>query len=409
MTTTRPDHRDPKPLRIAIIAGESSGDHLGAGLMEALKARGDRPLVFAGVGGPEMDAAGLKSAFPLSEIAVMGPIAILLRLPSLARRVYQAVDHVLAFEPDLLIIVDSPEFTHQVAKRLRRSLPDLPIVDYVSPTVWAWRPWRARKMKAYVDRVLAIFPFEPAAHRRLGGPECVYVGHPVVERVTLLPPPGAPSHDSPVLLVLPGSRVTEVERLMPVFRDTLVALRDKGRAFEPVLPAVAHLADRLVSEVANWPVKPRVVSGEREKWSAFASGRVALAASGTVTLELALAGVPMVVTYRLDPLTAALRWMLRIHSVVMANLVIGENAFPEFIHAGCDAATLSAALDPLFDDTPERRAQLDAIERVREKTLIGGQAPSARAAAAIEALLATRNPQSSGSEPIGGQPKMSES
>ncbi len=381
-----PEHAE-RPLRVAIIAGESSGDHLGAGLMDAMRADTRREIRFAGVGGPEMELAGLKSAFPLSEIAVMGPLAILARLPGLIRRVHEAVDHVVAFAPDVLIIVDSPEFTHQVAKRVRRRMPQVPIVDYVSPTVWAWRPWRARKMRAYVDRVLAVFPFEPDVHRKLGGPECVYVGHPAIERMGLMPPRADEGEARPVLLVLPGSRVTEIERLMPVFRDTLVALRDRGRDFDAILPAVAHLADRLRDEVAGWPVRPRVVSGETEKWVAFASGRVALAASGTVTLELALAEVPMVVTYRLDPLTAALRWMLRTHSVVMANLVIGENAFPEFIHAGCDPRTLSAALDPLFDDTPDRRAQISAIGKVRSATLIDGDSPSRRAAAAVLDLL----------------------
>jgi len=370
-----------------MIAGESSGDHLGAGLIEALKRTCSREIVLAGVGGPEMADAGLKSAFPLSEIAVMGPFAILARLPSLVRRAYEAVDHVVAFDPDILIIVDSPEFTHPVAKRVRKRLPGIPIIDYVSPTVWAWRPWRARKMRAYVDRVLAIFPFEPDVHRRLGGPDCVYVGHPVVERLERLPPPTAGDADEPVLLLLPGSRVTEVERLMPVFRDTLVALRDQGRSFKPVLPAVAHLADRLSAEVADWPVVPTIVAGEAAKWEAFSTGRLALAASGTVTLELALAGVPMVVTYRLDPVTAALRWMARTHSVVMANLAIGENAFPEFIHAGCDPKTLSATLEPLFDDTEARRAQLAAIDKVRAATLIAGDTPSQRAATAVLDLL----------------------
>ena len=357
-------------------------------MIEALRRTSCRDIVLTGVGGPEMEVAGLKSAFPLSEIAVMGPFAILARLPSLVRRVYEAVDYVAAFKPDILIIIDSPEFTHPVAKRVRKRLPGLPIVDYVSPTVWAWRPWRARKMRGYVDRVLAILPFEPDVHRRLGGPDCVYVGHPVIERLERLPAPIIGDADEPpVLLLLPGSRVTEVERLMPVFRETLVVLRDKGRAFRPVLPAVAHLADRLRAEVADWPVVPMVVAGETEKWKAFSTGRLALAASGTVTLELALAGVPMVVTYRLDPVTAALRWMARTHSVVMANLAIGENAFPEFIHGGCDPKTLSAALEPLFDDTDARNAQLEAIEKVRAATLIAGDTPSQRAAAAVLDLL----------------------
>lgn len=384
MTEARSARPVSRPLRIALIAGESSGDHLGAGLMKALRDISGREVQFAGVGGPEMEAVGLKSAFPLSEIAVMGPLAILKRLPNLIRRGHEAVDHVVDFSPDALVIVDSPEFTHRVAKRVRRRLPDLPVINFVSPTVWAWRPWRARKMRRYVDRVLAVFPFEPEAHIRLGGPDCVYVGHPAVERLKHIPAPGAGMGDEPpVLLVLPGSRITEVERLLPIFRDTLVALAARGRTFEPVLPAVRHLQDYISAHVETWPVKPRIVVGEQEKWAAFGRGKVAIAASGTVTLELALAGVPMVVAYRLDPLTAALRWMLRIHSVVMANLVIGENAFPEYVHAGCDAETLSAALDPLFDATPARRAQLEAVERVRAATLIDGDKPSDRAAKAV--------------------------
>ncbi len=378
-----------KPLRVAIIAGEASGDHHGAGLIRALRQRCGRRLELAGIGGPEMAEQGLSSLFPLSEIAVMGPLAILARLPGLIRRVYDAVDHVVAFRPDILIIIDSPEFTHPVAKRVRRRLPGLPVVNFVPPTVWAWRPWRARKMRAYVDRSLALFPFEPDAHLRLGGPECIYVGNPVIERLSLIPErTRMPEAGAPTLLILPGSRVTEVERLMPVFRDTLVALGERGRAFAPVLPAVPHLADHITGLVADWPVKPRIIVGEEAKWQAFAAARVALAASGTVTLELALAGVPMVVGYRLDPLTASLKWLLRIHSVVMANLVIGENAFPEFIHTGCDAPTLSAALDPLFDDSPERAAQLAAIERVRTATLIDGEMPSDRAARAVLEMLA---------------------
>ena len=378
-----------RPLRVALIAGEPSGDHLGAGLMRALRQRCSGRVEFAGIGGPEMTGEGLASAFPLGDIAVMGPIAILSQLPRLIRRVHETVDHVTAFQPDVLVIIDSPEFTHPDARRVRKRLPGVTVVNYVSPTVWAWRPWRARHMRAYVDHVLAIFPFEPAVHARLGGPPCTYVGHPVVERLSLLPPSGDASagDEDPVLLVLPGSRASEVERLLPIFGCTLERLVAGGRRFRAVLPAVAHLRERIAGEVERWSVRPQIVDGESAKWRAFAEGRVALAASGTVTLELALAGVPMVVGYRLDPLTAALRWVVRIHSVVMANLVIGENAFPEFIQKGCDPETLAAALDPLFDETPERRAQIEATDRVRRATLVEGESPSDRAAGVVLGLL----------------------
>src|SRR5215471_13081277 len=169
--------------RIFVVAGEHSGDVLGGKLLQALLAKaGHESFTFAGVGGEHMEAAGLSSIFPLSDVAVMGPAAIIARLPTLVRRVYQTVDAALAFDPDLLVIIDSPEFTHPIAKRVRQRRPEIPIVDYVSPSVWAWRPGRARKMRPYVDHLLTLLPFEPGAHARLGGPASTYVGHPLIER-----------------------------------------------------------------------------------------------------------------------------------------------------------------------------------------------------------------------------------
>ena len=354
--------------------------------MAALSAEAGRPVEFLGVGGPSMEAAGLKSLFPLSETALMGPIAIARRLPRLVRLVWRTVDEIVRFRPDVLVIVDSPEFTHAVARRVRRRLPELPVVDYVSPTVWAWRPWRAKSMRAYVDRVAAIFPFEPEVHRRLGGPPCTYVGHPAVERVLELEQGQAAGQgqgpETPVLLVLPGSRITEVERLMPVFGETVARLSKTGEPFRAVLPTVPHLEGEVRRLASGWPVAPEIVTGEAEKWVAFTSARAALAASGTVTLELALAGVPMVVGYRLDPLTASLKWMLRLHSVVMANLILGDNAFPEFIHHDCTPERLAEAVGPLLGDTPERAAQLAACARVREATMTNGE-PSRLAARVV--------------------------
>ncbi len=380
------------PLRIALVAGESSGYHLGGRLISALKALSDRPLALLGVGGGAMEREGLESLFPLSETALMGPLAILARLPRLIRLVRRTVDEIVAFEPDILVVIDSPEFTHAVARRVRRRRPDIPIVNYVSPTVWAWRPWRARAMRRYVDHVAAIFPFEPDVHARLGGPPCTYVGHPLIEQERLEPSAETAAGDLPVLLLLPGSRVTEIRRLLPVYRATVERLADSGLAFRSVLPAVDHLAEEIREEVAQWPSPPDVVTGERAKWEAFAAARAALAASGTVTLELALSRVPMVVAYRLDPLTARLRWVLQLHSVVMPNLVLGENAFPEFIHDGCVPANLAAALGPLFGETPERTAQLAAADRVRVATDTGPETPSRRAARLVLDVSARSRP-----------------
>ncbi|MFT4077825.1 lipid-A-disaccharide synthase [Rhodomicrobium lacus] len=383
--------------RIFIVAGEHSGDVLGAKLMEALKARaGEDAFEFAGVGGDEMHAAGLASIFPLSDVAVMGPAAILARLPKLVRRVWRAVDAALAYNPHAVIIVDSPEFTHPIAKRIRRQRPDIPIVDYVSPSVWAWRPGRAKKMKPYVDHLLALLPFEPAAHERLGGPPCSYVGHPLIERA-----PWIDSLDTerfrarlgiapgrPVLLVLPGSRTSEVSRLMQPFGETVLALGQKIGPFSMLLPAVPHVRGMIEEAIADWPNKPHLLEGDEDKFTAFRLADAALAASGTVTLELGVAGTPMVVAYRVDPFAARLRFLLKVHSVVLANLVLGENAFPEFIQEDCTAPKLADALAPLLGgDTPERAAQLAALAKIRERMFLAQGTPSARAAEVVLSVL----------------------
>jgi lipid-A-disaccharide synthase len=388
-----------KPIarRIFIVAGEHSGDLLGGKLMAALKAKSDTPILFSGIGGETMEAEGLRSIFPLSDVAVMGPLAILARLPKLVRRVYQAVDAGLKAEPDGVIIIDSPEFTHPIAKRIRKRKPLVPIIDYVSPSVWAWRPGRAKKMKPYVDHLLALLPFEPAAHERLGGPPCTYVGHPLIEKLDWIR-----SLDSaelaarlkldagkPVLLVLPGSRPTEVRRLMEPFGETVKLLTERHGPLEIIIPAVDSVRPLIEEALAGWPVRPHLVSGETDKFKAFGLACAALAASGTVTLELGLAGVPMAVAYRVDAVGSRLRFLLKVPSVVLANLVIGENVFPELLQENCTPEKLAAALLPLLSDTPERQRQLDGLGSIAEKMLLDGTTPSEKAAeTAIELIEA---------------------
>ena len=375
-----------KPLRIWLIAGEESGDQLGAKLMHALKAAlGQAPVTFEGVGGEAMAAQGLRTLFPLSDIAVMGLGAVVARLPSIVRRVYRTVDAIVAGRPDAVVIIDSPEFTHAVARRVRRKLPSLPIVNYVSPSVWAWRPGRARKMRAYVDHVLALKPFEPDAHRRLGGPPCTYVGHPLIERFDeLRPKPGErPGIDEdPInLLVLPGSRRSEISRLMEPFGATLEVLASRSaRPFRAILPAVSHLAGEIEERSRSWPVAPEIVRGEAAKYAAFRSAHAALAASGTVSLELALSRVPMVIAYKVSPVENRLRFLLTVQSIVLANLIIGENVVPEHIQEDCTPEKLTDALLPLLGDTPKRRRQLDAFARLDDLMSIGDEVPSMRAA-----------------------------
>ncbi len=374
-------------MRIFLIAGEASGDQLGGGLMRALR-RARPDVEFCGVGGAAMAGAGLVSLYPLEELAVMGFLPVLRHLPRLLKRMDETVAAVLRARPDALVIIDSPDFTHRVARRVRRSMPQLPIIDYVSPTVWAWRSGRARTMRASIDHVLALLPFEPEAYRRLGGPACSYVGHPLIERIADLTPGPEDLHRRnqapPLIVVLPGSRHSEVERLMPIFAQTLKLLADQSGAFEAVLPAVAHLEAEIKSKVADWPVKPRVISGEAEKFSSFRRARAALAASGTVTLELALAEVPMVVAYKISALESLVRPFIKVPSIVLPNLILGDNIVPEFLQENCTPEALAAALAALIRDGPERQMQSRGFPQIADRLrLPAGETPSSRAAAIV--------------------------
>jgi lipid-A-disaccharide synthase len=387
---------EDKPLTIWIVSGEESGDQLGAKLMRSLKARfGGERLRFGGVGGHAMGKEGLKSLFPLEEIAVMGFSAVIARLPSILKRIRFTADAAVAANPDMLIIIDSPDFTHRVAKAVRQRAPQIPIIDYVSPSVWAWRPGRASKMRAYVDHLLALLPFEPAAHRRLGGPPTTYVGHPLIERLAeIRPAPGERGSADPgpiELLVLPGSRRLEVSRLMEPFGEALTLLRKRSpRPFEVTIPAVPHLAQEIRTRAESWSVKPRIVEGEAAKWAAFRKADMALAASGTVTLELGLSGVPMVVAYRVSKIEEVLKYLIKAPSIVLTNLVLGDNVIPELIQWDCTPERLADALLPLLSDSPERRRQIEAFSKLDELMKIGNEDPSERAARIVEEVLTCR-------------------
>jgi len=379
------------PLSIFIVAAEESGDALGAALARALRQAEPGGVQLSGVGGHAMAAAGIASAFPIGELSIIGLTAIPRRLPNILRRIRQTAAAVVAARPDVLVIVDSPDFTHRVARQVRRSAPAIPIVDYVSPSVWAWRPGRARAMRAYIDQVLAILPFEPKVHVELGGPPCSYVGHPLVERIAELRPNAEEARrrlaDPPLILALPGSRRNEIRRLAGIFGQAMEKLRARIGAMELVIPTVPNVAEELRAAVAIWPVPPRIVTAPAEKWAAFRNARAALAASGTVTLELALAGVPMVAAYRLHALEAVIARLIRLQarlpSVILANLAVGENVVPELLQEACTPENLAAALAPIVGDTPERRRQIEAFGRLDAIMGIGAAAPSAKAAAIV--------------------------
>jgi len=378
--------------RVFLIATEESGDRLGAGLMKILRQRLGDAVQFDGVGGRAMAREGLSSLFPIEELSIMGFTAVAARVPKILRLIRHTADAVMAAAPDVLVIIDSPDFTHRVARRVRDREPAIPIVDYVSPTVWAWRPGRARAMVAYIDHVLALLPFEPAVYQRLRGPPCSYVGHPLTEQLATL----RPSEDEvvrrwqepPVVLVLPGSRRSEVRRHMAVFGDALARLQAEGVAFELVLPTMPHLAEGVRAGIKNWKIEPRIVVEESEKRAAFRIARAALAKSGTVTLELALAGVPMVTAYKVGAAEAfILRRAIKVHSVILANLVVGRDVVPEFLQETCTAENLARALREVMAATPARASQVDAFAGIESIMTTGGVSPSVRAADIVLATM----------------------
>jgi len=388
MTTAAPSlprELSPGELDIFLVATEESGDRLGAALMRALRQRSATPLRFSGVGGHQMTAAGLDSLFPVGDFSIIGFSAIPRRLPHILKHMALTVRAVLAQRPQVLVVIDSPAFTLRVARRVHRANPLIPIVDYVSPSVWAWRAGRARAMSAYVDHVLALLPFEPDVHRKLGGPPCSYVGHPLIDEVSKLRPNETEAQrrisDPPIVLAMPGSRSSEVRRLADIFGETLARVAERAGPIEVVVPTVPHLLAQVTAATANWPVRPRIVVEQADKQAAVRVARAALAKSGTTTLELAVAGVPMVAAYKVDALEAfVIRRLVRVPSYILANLVLGQNVVPEIVQEECTPDRLAEALTPLLGDTPERRRQVEAFATLDAVMEIGSRAPATRAA-----------------------------
>jgi lipid-A-disaccharide synthase len=390
--------------RVFLVAAEESGDRLGAALIGALRERTGGTIAISGVGGRDMARAGVPSPFPIDDLAIVGFSALPRRLPLIVRRIKETADLVIRAKPDVLVIIDSPDFTHRVAKKVRAADPTIPIVDYVCPSVWAWRPWRARSMRRYVDRVLALLPFEPAILQKLGGPSCAFVGHPLTERIATLRPNADETRrrmsDPPVVLLLPGSRGSEIKRMLPVFGDAIAILERQTGPLEITLPTVPHLRDRVEAAIANWPRKPRIVVDQQEKYAAFRIARAALAKSGTVTLELALSGVPTIAGYRVSLAEEIVaRLMINVPTIILANLVIGENVVPELLQRDCTAGHLAQALGPLLSNSPERRRQIEAFGRLDSIMEIGKRTPAFGAADGVLAMLSSPGPAFAGKAP----------
>jgi lipid-A-disaccharide synthase len=388
------------PLRVFVVVGEESGDQLGARLMAALKRLSLRPVAFAGTGGERMAGEGLESLVDLHDIAVMGIGPVIARLPTILEAIARTAGAAIAFRPDVVVIIDSPDFTHRVARDIRAALPAVPIVDYVSPSVWAWRPGRAGRMTAYVDHLLALLPFEPEMHARLKGPETTYVGHPLIDRPELLRPaagerPPLAGPDGPTLLVLPGSRSGELDRLLPFHGAVVARLAAAGHKFRLRLPAVERHRSRIEAETAGWAVRPEIVAGEAAKFAAFRSAHAALATSGTVTLELALAGVPMVVAYARDPLFRMVTEVVRrlpgqvqVTSMVLPNIILGDNVIPEHLDPDLDPERVATEVAGLLEAGPARVRATQALDRLWSVMALPDGRPAADSAAAVVLDLA---------------------
>jgi lipid-A-disaccharide synthase len=379
---------------VMLVVGETSGDALGAALMTSVREVLGDNVRFSGVGGPRMEAEGLSSIFPMTDIAVMGPREVIPRLPLILRRMSETTRHAVETRPDLVVIIDSPDFTHTVAKRIHKKAPEIPIANYVSPSVWAWRRGRAKAMATYLRKVLALLPFEPAFFRAEAGLDCEYVGHPAIEKIAS-PEEGATFRklkdikpDAPVLLALPGSRTNEVKRLIGLMGETAVQVAAHHKGLRVVIPVVPHVQDLVVEAVKDWPIKPVLAFGDDEKRGAFAAATAAIAASGTVSLELGLAGIPMVVAYKIDPIAAwTVSRFLKVPTVVLVNLILDRPAVKEFLQHNCKSEDLSTALIPLIGDTKERQQALVDLTEMRELMGVGGPSPSTRAANVVLQML----------------------
>lgn len=374
---------------IYLVAGEASADNLGAALMRAMRAAAP-DVAFSGVGGVEMEAEGIHSLFPTSDIAVMGIGPVLKKLPVILKRINEICNDIEAKQPDAVVLIDSQELSRTIAYRLRKRNFSGKVILYVCPTVWAWRPGRAKRLAKTLDRVLALLPFEPEAMKRLEGPETVYVGHPLLSLVQPKTPDLTNMQRGATVLLLPGSRHAELDRMLPLFQGVSAEIAARKPDVRFVLPTAPHVAERLSGEVANWPVKVELLQGlsQRERLALFATGDAALATSGTVTLELALCGCPTVVSYKLSNLLKPIRFMLKAPFVSLPNLILGEMVLPELLQDDATVSKLSEALLKLLDDDEERAKMLSQLVLLQDKmALNGNRRPEEAAAEAVFDLI----------------------
>ena len=383
-----------RPLTVMLVAGEASGDDRGAGLARALRSRLGEGVRFVGIGGERMAGEGIASPFDISEVSILGLLEGLIAYPRIVRRVRDTVALAVRERPDLVVLIDSWGFTLRIAQQLRRILPRLPLIKYVGPQVWATRPGRARTLAAAVDHLLSIHAFDAPWFEAQGLP-VTFVGNSALtvdfshaDPARLRTKIGAKAGD-PILLVLPGSRRSEIEHVLPAFEDAVRRLKEDWPNLHVVVPAAPTVNELVKARVAGWPHRVHVLEGEAAKLDAMKAATVALACSGTVTTEVALAGAPMVVGYRVGAVTyAILRRLIRTPWVTLFNIAAQDFVAPEFIQAACAGPKLAQAVEELLGDAERRARQVLAQYAALDRMGRGGPDPSDAAANAVLKVLA---------------------
>jgi len=383
-----------------LIAGEPSGDVLGARLISALNKELDGAVKFSGVGGENMVAQGLRSLFPMEELSVMGFAEVVPRIPMLLRRIRETVRAVISAKPDVLVTIDSPGFALRVAGRLKGQ--GIPLVHYVAPQVWAWRPGRAKKIARTFDRLLALLPFEPPYFER-EGLTCDFVGHSVIEDVMDVEEARKRRNDfrkahgiaadGPLLVVLPGSRKSEVDRMLAIFLEAANQASRRIPGLHVVVPTLPQIEERVRGGVQGAKIPITVVATHDEKLSAFAAADGALAASGTVSLELAAAQVPTLIAYKLNPISAWIgRRVIQVPWITLTNIILNQPLIPEEIQENCRPDRLAEGIYSLLKDEKMRAEQrLGSNEVLRKLGLGDDRQPSYRAARAVISVIASRS------------------
>jgi lipid-A-disaccharide synthase len=377
---------------IYVIAGEPSGDFLGGRLMAALIIEKDNQLKFRGVGGQDMTSQGLISLFPMSDLSVMGIMEVVPKIPKLLGRISEVVKDIIDKKPDVVITIDAPDFCFRVAKRLKGKR--IPVIHYVAPTVWAWRQGRAAKIAKFLDHIFCLFPFEPPYFER-EGLSATFIGHSIIETAATSANGNkfrtayGISPYTPVLAILPGSRIGEVNRHLPVFKETIIKLQTTIPNIELISITTNHIAEAVKAELNSWPIKSIIIETNSKKYDAMAAANVALAASGTVTLELAVVGTPSIVIYQVNALTAFIaKFLVSTKYVSLINILLDQEITPEMLIDNCKAKVLVPEILNLLQSSKAQEKQKSAFKTaIKMLSPLDAQSPSQKAAQTIIKLI----------------------